>query len=94
VGSYFGMAEAPHGGRGQSGWGRTHGSSGLREMVQVKYVDVDWLPRWPKTWWFGYSSEVNQTAERFIEFAHAPSRRKRWSQAKAMVQALWRGHRI
>ena len=43
VGSYYGIAEAPHGGRGASGWGRTHSRIGLMEMVQVKYVDVDWL---------------------------------------------------
>src|SRR6266436_9231364 len=39
--SYFGIAEAPHGGCGASGWGRTHGKAGLLEMVQMKYIDVD-----------------------------------------------------
>src|SRR5712664_3338912 len=29
--SYFGIAEAPHGGCGASGWGRTHGKAGLLE---------------------------------------------------------------
>ncbi|PYU59830.1 MAG: succinate-semialdehyde dehydrogenase [Acidobacteria bacterium] len=43
--SYFGIAEAPHGGCGMSGWGRTHGKAGLLEMVQMKYIDVDGLPR-------------------------------------------------
>ena len=43
--SYFGIAEAPHGGCGASGWGRTHGKTGLLEMVQTKYIDVDRLPR-------------------------------------------------
>src|SRR6266702_8745453 len=42
--SYFGIAEAPHGGCGASGWGRTHGKAGLLEMVQLKYIDVDRLP--------------------------------------------------
>src|SRR4029077_14685910 len=48
VASYFAMVEAPHGGQGDSGWGRTHGRVGLLEMVQVKYIDLDLLPRWPK----------------------------------------------
>ena len=39
--SYFAIAEAPHGGCGLSGWGRTHGKAGLLEMVQTKYIDVD-----------------------------------------------------
>ena len=43
--SGFAIAEAPHGGCGLSGWGRTHGKAGLLEMVNVKYVDVDWLRR-------------------------------------------------
>jgi len=53
--SCFGVAEAPHGGFKQSGIGRTHGEMGLQEMVQVKYVDIDLVPRMPKVWWFGYS---------------------------------------
>src|SRR5437762_11766134 len=52
--SYFGIAEAPHGGCGASGWGRTHGRAGLLEMVQTKYVDVDRLPRREKPWWYRY----------------------------------------
>ena len=54
--SGFGIAEAPHGGFKQSGIGRTHGKLGLAEMVQVKYVDVDLLPRMPKVWWYGYGA--------------------------------------
>src|SRR5215471_17925650 len=38
--SYFAIAEAPHGGCGKSGWGRTHARAGLMEMVQPKYIDV------------------------------------------------------
>src|SRR5262249_22739728 len=34
--SYFAIAEAPHGGCGLSGWGRTHGKAGLLEVVQTK----------------------------------------------------------
>jgi acyl-CoA reductase-like NAD-dependent aldehyde dehydrogenase len=78
VASYFAMAEAPHGGHGLSGWGRTHSRIGLLEMVQVKYIDVDWLPRWPKTWWFGYNNNVAEVAGQFIDFSYAPSRWQRW----------------
>ncbi len=92
--SYFGIAEAPHGGRGLSGWGRTHSRLGLMEMVQVKYVDVDWLPRRPKPWWFGYNQAVNRLAEQFIEFSHAPGWRSRWSRAAAVLGGFFRGHRI
>jgi acyl-CoA reductase-like NAD-dependent aldehyde dehydrogenase len=92
--SYFGMPEVPHGGGGLSGWGRTHSRLGLLEMVQVRYVDEDWLPRRPKTWWFGYDRALIQAAEQFLEFSHAPQWRKRWSAAVGAFRALFRGHRI
>jgi hypothetical protein len=63
-------------------------------MVQVKYTDVDWLPRRPKIWWFGYDRTLVETAEQFIDFAHAPEWRKRWRGAAGAVRALFRGHRI
>ncbi|MGO9642312.1 MAG: hypothetical protein ACLP1Y_13535 [Candidatus Acidiferrales bacterium] len=60
-----------------SGWGRTHSRLGLLEMVQVKYVDVDGLPRWPKPWWYGYSAELNAAADSFIAWMYAPWRTER-----------------
>ena len=94
VASYFGMAEAPHGGHGLSGWGRAHSRIGLLEMVQVKYVDVDLLPRWPKAWWFGYNSGVGAVAGQFLDFCYAPSWWQRWRNAGAVAKALLRGDRI
>jgi acyl-CoA reductase-like NAD-dependent aldehyde dehydrogenase len=94
VGSYFGIAEAPHGGRGSSGWGRTHSRIGLMEMVQVKYVDVDRLPRWPKPWWFGYNWDLNECAARFIDFLYAPKWRDRWRGAAASLRHLLRARAV
>ena len=79
VGSYYGICEAPHGGRGESGWGRSHSKIGLREMVQVKYVDLDRMPRRRKPWWFGYSQELYEAANRLVETMFAPSWKQRLS---------------
>jgi succinate-semialdehyde dehydrogenase/glutarate-semialdehyde dehydrogenase len=92
--SYFGIPEAPHGGGGLSGWGRTHSRIGLLEMLQVRYTDVDWLPRQPKAWWFGYNRALAQLAGQFINFSHAPEWRRRCQSAFGTVRALFRGHRI
>ncbi len=92
--SYFGICEAPHGGRGASGWGRTHSRLGLLEMVQTKYVDVDKLARWPKSWWYGYDEELGVAADRLLEFLFAPQWRRRWRSARGALRALFRGHRI
>jgi acyl-CoA reductase-like NAD-dependent aldehyde dehydrogenase len=66
--SYFGIAEAPHGGCAASGWGRTHGKAGLMEMVRTKYIDVDRLPFREKPWWYRYGAELENAAEAFLRF--------------------------
>src|SRR5260370_37751198 len=48
--SSYGEPTAPWGGIKKSGFGRTHGLAGLREMVQVKYVTTD-RSRRPALWW-------------------------------------------
>ena len=50
--SYY-FAQAPWGGRKSSGYGRTHGLQGLRELVSPKYVDVD-SGRVAVPWWYPY----------------------------------------
>jgi acyl-CoA reductase-like NAD-dependent aldehyde dehydrogenase len=79
VASYYGICEAPHGGPGASGWGRSHSRFGLLEMVHVKYVDLDRLPRMAKTWWFGYTEELAVAANSFIEALFAPSWKRRFA---------------
>jgi len=86
--SYYGICEAPHGGRGASGWGRTHSPLGLMEMVQVKYIDVDRLPRVAKSWRFGYTEELAVAADRFVEFLFAPEWKRRWIALKGKRGAL------
>lgn len=78
VASYYGICEAPHGGRGASGWGRTHGRLGLLELVHPKYVAVDHLSRWPKPWWYSYNEKLLDAGDQFVEFLMAPQRRQRW----------------
>jgi succinate-semialdehyde dehydrogenase/glutarate-semialdehyde dehydrogenase len=94
VASYYGIAEAPHGGCGASGWGKTHSRFGLLELVQAKYVDEDRLPGWPKSWWYGYNRELGEAADRFLQFLFAPQFQRRWRSARGAIRAVFRGHRI
>jgi succinate-semialdehyde dehydrogenase/glutarate-semialdehyde dehydrogenase len=94
VASYFGICEAPHGGCGASGWGRTHSRAGLLELVHLKYVDVDRLPRFPKAWWYGYNENLAAAAERFLQFLFAPEWSERLKNSRGALRALFRGHRI
>ena len=69
--SCFGISEAPHGGAKASGIGRTHGRFGIEEMVRIKYVDSDLLPRMKKPWWYGYGARLTTATEAFLDFQFA-----------------------
>ena len=92
--SAFGISEAPHGGFGASGIGRTHGRMGLEEMVRTKYIDVDLLPGLPKVWWFGYGDEFYAQMRGFIDFLFSPSMGKRIAGGLSALKAFRRKNRI
>jgi acyl-CoA reductase-like NAD-dependent aldehyde dehydrogenase len=90
--SYFAIAEAPHGGCGLSGWGRTHGKAGLLEMVQTKYIDTDRLPRREKPWWYRYGANLEQAADAFLQFQYGSSITARLRNARAALRTMFRDH--
>ena len=92
--SAFGIAEAPHGGFEQSGIGRVHGELGLAEMVLVKYVDVDLLPRVKKVWWYGYGETFQRQMSGFVDMMFGHSLSARIKGAFATVSALRRKNRL
>ena len=92
--SAFGIAEAPHGGFEQSGIGRAHGELGLAEMVLVKYVDVDLLPRMKKVWWYGYSASFQRQMSGFVDMLFGRGLGARLKGAIGAIGALRRRNRI
>jgi succinate-semialdehyde dehydrogenase/glutarate-semialdehyde dehydrogenase len=90
--SYFGIAEAPHGGCGASGWGRTHGQAGLLEMVQMKYIDVDGLPRSEKPWWYRYGADLERAADAFLQFEFSGGIRAKLRNARSAMKTFFRDH--
>ena len=90
--SCFAIAEAPHGGIGASGWGRTHGRAGILEMVQTKYIDVDRLPRKEKPWWYRYGAELEQAADAFLRFEFSSGIGPKLSNVRAGLKTFFRDH--
>jgi succinate-semialdehyde dehydrogenase/glutarate-semialdehyde dehydrogenase len=88
--SCFGISEAPHGGVKSSGVGRAHGRFGLEEMVRLKYVDVDLMPRMKKVWWYGYGMKFSQQMECFLDMQFARDLGTRLRGALSAAGALWR----
>ncbi len=91
--SYFAIAEAPHGGCGASGWGRSHGRAGWLEMVQTKYIDIDRLPRWEKPWWYRYGGDLGRAADAFLQFEYGGFR-GRIRNAGGALKTMFRDHRL
>jgi delta 1-pyrroline-5-carboxylate dehydrogenase len=75
--SCFGISEAPHGGLKASGIGRTHGRFGVEEMVRVKYVASDRLPRMKKVWWYSYGEIFTREMESLLDMQFARSATRR-----------------
>jgi succinate-semialdehyde dehydrogenase/glutarate-semialdehyde dehydrogenase len=88
--SCFSISEAPHGGMKASGIGRTHGRWGLEEMVRVKYVDSDRVPRMKKIWWFGYGGGFASEMESFLDLLYGHSLREKLKAGVGAARALWR----
>ena len=53
----YAAAQATWGGRGESGFGRTHSKHGLYDLTAVKFVDHD-SGRVPVPWWFPYDERA------------------------------------
>jgi succinate-semialdehyde dehydrogenase/glutarate-semialdehyde dehydrogenase len=90
--SYFGIAEAPHGGCGLSGWGRTHGKAGLLEMVQLKYIDTERLPNYQKPWWYRYGANLERAADAFLQFEFGASLAAKLRNFRGTLQTMFRDH--
>jgi succinate-semialdehyde dehydrogenase/glutarate-semialdehyde dehydrogenase len=88
--SSFSISEAPHGGVKLSGLGRTHGRWGLEEMVRVKYLDSDLVPRMKKIWWFGYGGGFTGEMESFLDLLYARPLREKLKAGIRAAGALWR----
>src|SRR5712664_2738693 len=90
--SYFAIAEAPHGGCGASGWGRTHGKAGLLEVVQTKYIDMDRLPRREKAWWYRYGADLERAADAFLRFEFSSGIAAKLGNARSALKTFLRDH--
>lgn len=56
-----GIPQTPWGGFGNSGYGRTHGVEGLKELVGVQHIHHNRLTFLPDPWWFRYSANAIET---------------------------------
>jgi succinate-semialdehyde dehydrogenase/glutarate-semialdehyde dehydrogenase len=90
----FGISEAPHGGVKASGLGRTNGCFGLEEMVRIKYIDSDRLPRIKQVWWYGYGEQFSRQMNGFVDLMFARGLRQKLRGALESAGAFLRKGRL
>ncbi|MBE0711181.1 MAG: aldehyde dehydrogenase family protein [Candidatus Aminicenantes bacterium] len=66
----FGEPRAIWGGIKQTGMGRSHGPFGLHELVNIKYVGLDFFRKKSQTWWFPYDRSLEGMMEKAIAVFH------------------------
>jgi hypothetical protein len=54
--------------------GRSHGPFGLHELVNIKYVGMDFLKKKSQTWWFPYDQGLPEIMEKAITLFHGSGR--------------------
>ena len=61
------------GGIKQTGMGRCHGPFGLHELVNIKYVSLDFIGKKSQPWWYPYDRSLASMFEKAIPLFHGPS---------------------
>jgi acyl-CoA reductase-like NAD-dependent aldehyde dehydrogenase len=61
------------GGIKQTGMGRCHGPFGLHELVNIKYVGLDFIGKKAQPWWFPYDRSLSNMFEKAVILYHGPS---------------------
>jgi hypothetical protein len=91
----YAAAAASWGGRGASGYGRTHSKHGLYALVNVKFADRD-SGRVGVPWWFPYDEQAAGAFKGVLETIYGTRTAARASSAwqnRAALRALLRRYR-
>jgi acyl-CoA reductase-like NAD-dependent aldehyde dehydrogenase len=89
----YATAQASWGGRGESGFGRTHSQHGLYDLTAVKFVDRD-AGRLGVPWWFPYDAGGAETFASVLSVLYGPHRvRTAWRERRALLRLARRYRR-
>ena len=78
---HFGIPSLPFGGVGESGFGRSNGEEGLKEMTRTRSVLVDRMGLKREPWWFPYSRSTRRLLEGTLRFRLTGGVRGLWDGA-------------
>lgn len=58
------------GGIKQTGLGHSHGPFGLRELVNIKFISLDFAKKRTQLWWYPYNARWSKVLEKSLIFFH------------------------
>ncbi len=86
----YATAQAPWGGRGESGYGSTHSRHGLLDLTAPKFVDRD-AGRFRAPWWFPYDDRTAGAFHAVLGVLYGRARvRTAWRERRALAHVLRR----
>ena len=86
----YAAAQATWGGRGESGFGRTHSRHGLYDLTSIKFVDSD-SGRVPVPWWFPYDEQSAAAFRAVVRVLYGDNKlRTAWRERRGLLQAARR----
>lgn len=88
-----GIAEVPHGGTKESGYGRSHGAMGLLECARTKALVEDRIAGARQPWWFGYGESHARNIDAFLRLWHGRTVIERLGGAWRSIRMLVRHER-
>jgi succinate-semialdehyde dehydrogenase/glutarate-semialdehyde dehydrogenase len=80
------------GGIKQTGMGRSHGPFGLQELVNIKFVSLDFLKKKKQLWWFPYDSGFVPLLKKSAVLFHHNQIRERLKALVSLIPYLKRIH--
>jgi len=83
--SHYAVAALPMGGVGDSGFGRTGGVEGLRQMSRTRSVFVDRLGLKRELWWYPYSALSQKIMRSLIQARGRPGLSGLWEGGKTLL---------
>jgi succinate-semialdehyde dehydrogenase/glutarate-semialdehyde dehydrogenase len=78
--THFGIPALPFGGVGESGYGRSHGVDGFRELTRTRSVLIDRMGLGRESWWFPYTRKTQKLLRGLFLF-----------RLKGGLRGLWAG---
>jgi len=89
----FACPEVPWGGLKKSGYGRTHSSFGLTDLVNIKHTSIDAAGGMHRQWWYPYNQGRIDAVRGGIKFLHSSNLLKKISGSfDFLINSLFNKH--